>query len=76
MFPTHSLHEAGVELIFSKDVQVELSDAEKHSGLDHGEGLLQPLTTGHHGQVHGGLGSALDAGFHLTPLTHDVPEEE
>lgn len=74
---THSLHEAGVELIFSKDVQVEALDAEKHRGFDHGEGLLQPLPAGHHRQVHGGLRPPLNAAprtFYLPALTHDIPE--
>lgn len=68
-----------MELIFSEDVNVELLDAEKHSRLDHGKSFLQPLPTGHHCQVHGRLRSALNTGessLHLTPLTHDVPEQE
>ena len=74
--PSHGFHEAGVELILSEDVQVEGLDSEKHSRFDHGERLLQPLPTGHHSQVHGRLGSPLNAMtscLHLTTLTHDVP---
>lgn len=73
--PTHSFNEAGVKLIFCKDVQMEALDAEEHSRLNHGERLLQPLPAGHHSQVHGrfrpGTSSLL-----LSLLTHDVPEGE
>lgn len=75
-FPTHSLHEAGVKLVLGEDVQVEALDAEKHGGLDHGEGLLQPVAAGYHRQVHGRLGPAGDAvsaRLRPTPLAHDVP---
>lgn len=48
VFEAHCFHEAGVKLIFSEDVQVEVSDAEEDGRLDHGEGLFQPVSTGHH----------------------------
>lgn len=79
---SHSFREVGVQLIFSKDVQVEVPNAENHGRFDHGERLLQPPPTGHHSQVHGGrLGcesqtrlNAVPCSFYLTTLTHDVPE--
>lgn len=75
-FPTHSLHEAGVQLVLGEDVQVEALDAEKHGGLDHGEGLLQPVAAGDHRQMHGRLrpaGDVVSTRLRLTPLAHDVP---
>lgn len=65
-----------MKLVLGEDVQVEALDAEKHGGLDHGEGLLQPVAAGYHRQVHGRLGPAGDvvpARLRLTPLAHDVP---
>lgn len=72
MFPTHSFDEAGVKLIFSKNVQVQVFYVEEHSRLDHGDGLLQPIATGNNSQVHGGLRSAV----HRSLLPHDVPARE
>lgn len=75
-FPTHSLHEAGVQLVLGEDVQVEALDAEKYGGLDHGEGLLQPVAAGYHRQVHGRLwpaGEVISGHLRLTLLAHDVP---
>lgn len=73
--PTHSFNEAGVKLIFCKDVQMEALDAEEHSRLNHGESLLQPLPAGHHSQVHGRFRPGTSR-LLLSLLAHDVPERE
>lgn len=62
-----------MELIFCKDVQMEGLDAEQHPRFDHGEGLLQPLPTGHHGQMHGGRESAFRASDGIPAVTRDIP---
>lgn len=67
-----------MQLVLGEDVQVEALDAEKHGGLDHGEGLLQPVAAGYHRQVHGRLwpaGDVVSARLCKTPLAHDVPGE-
>lgn len=75
-FEAHCFHEAGMKLIFSEDVQVEVSDAEKDGRLDHGQGLFQPVSTGHHSEVHRGVGPAQTGGLSLTLLSHDVPGQQ
>lgn len=76
VFQAHSFHEGSVQLIFSKDVQVEVPDAEKDSRLDHGERLFQPVSASHHSKVHWRVGPALARGLPLTLLPHDVPEQQ
>lgn len=76
VFQTHSFHEASVQLIFSKDVQVEVPDAKKDGRLDHGERLFQPVSAGHHSKVHWRVGPALARGLPLTLLPHDVPAQQ
>lgn len=73
VFKAHGFHEAGMKLIFSKDVQVEVPDAEKDGRLDHGEGLFQPVSTGHHRKVDWGVGPVQTGALPLTLLSHDVP---
>lgn len=38
--------------VLGKDVKGDPLQAEEEGGFDHGEGLLQPVPTGHHRQVH------------------------
>lgn len=73
VFEAHSFHEAGVQLIFGKDVQMEVLNAKKDSRLDHCESLFQPVSTGHHSKVHRGVRLAQAGAFALTLLPHDVP---
>lgn len=54
--PVHLLIKLGLQRVFREDVKVHLPVAEQHGRLEHDQGLLQPIATGHHGQVHPQLG--------------------
>lgn len=47
----HLLIKLGLQRVLREDVELDLPVAKEHSGLEHDQGLLQPLATGHHGQV-------------------------
>ena len=49
---TYPFLKVGSQRVLGEDVELDLLDAEQEGRLDHGEGLLQTVPTGHHRQVH------------------------
>lgn len=65
---THLLLEFRLKGILSKDVEAEPAVAEEHCWLEHDQGLLQPVPTCHHCQMHALQGWGLLWTFLLSRL--------